>query len=192
MLGWNRLRERESSFDMLGFGKKRPVGTGPEVSTKYCTNTFSGKYPHVGLYDCRDGQVWVCKPLSGQAIRTSHARLITGCDNAMSTVWKDRFLCFWLYTPGTGQGQVLGQTLNWEEAHLLVRIDPHWDYDRQRLIPAELTSQIEQNLQRQLAHGQRILEFYREGELDYPLTLHFIGQRATDSYFAYKHIEPSR
>ena len=66
---------------MFGFGKRRedsPDEAGPSVSTKYCTGKFSGKYPHVGLYDCRARKVWVAKPLAGQAIRTSHARLITG------------------------------------------------------------------------------------------------------------------
>ena len=53
-------------------------------------------------------KVWVAKPLAGQAIRTSHARLITGSDNATSTVWKDRFLCFWFYTPNTGEGLIHG------------------------------------------------------------------------------------
>jgi hypothetical protein len=178
---------------MFGLGKKQqPSGSGPQVSTRYCMDTFSGKYPHVGLYDCREGKVWVCKPLGGQAIRTSHARLITGAENAVSTVWKDRFLCFWFYTPDTGEGQVLGQSLNWEEAHLLVRIDPHWDYDRQRLIPEQLTSQIEENLQRQFAHGLRILEFFAQCQLPYPVTLHFMGQKAIDSYFAYKRIDESR
>lgn len=175
---------------MLGFGRKQqPSSAGPQVSTRFCTDTFNGKYPHVGLYDCRDNKVWVCKPLSGQAIRTSHARLITGCENAVSTVWKDRFLCYWFYTPGTGEGQVLGQTLNWQEAHLLVRIDPHWDYDRQRLIAAEMTSQIQDNLQRQFAHGRRILEFFQECPHSYPITLHFMGQRSDDSYFAYQRID---
>src|SRR5256885_6942528 len=53
--------------------------------------------------DLKERKVWVCKPLGGQAIRTSHARLITGSDNATSTVWKDRFLCYWFYTPNTGE-----------------------------------------------------------------------------------------
>src|SRR5512133_1362434 len=102
---------------MFGFGKRHPgaadspaagVDAGPRVSTKLCTDKFNGKYPHVGLYDCRDRKVWVSRPLSGQAIRTSHARLITGAENAVSTVWKDRFLCFWFYTPNTGEGYVQG------------------------------------------------------------------------------------
>ena len=77
---------------MFGFGKRDDsCPPGPQVSTKLCTEKFNGKYPHVGLYDCRFGKIWVCKPLSGQAIRTAHARLITGADNATSTVWKDRF-----------------------------------------------------------------------------------------------------
>ena len=94
---------------MFGFGKRGdPAATaagddGPRVSTKFCTDRFNGKYPHVGLYDCKERRVWVAKPLSGQAIRTSHARLITGADNATSTVWKDRFICFWFYTPDTGE-----------------------------------------------------------------------------------------
>ena len=89
---------------MFGFRKRdEPQVAGPRVSTKFCTDKFSGKYPHVGLYDCRERKVWVAKPLGGQAIRTSHARLITGADNATSTVWKDRFICFWFYTPGTGE-----------------------------------------------------------------------------------------
>src|SRR5678810_1428362 len=93
---------------MFRFGKRDDAQpAGPRVSPKYCTDKFSGKYPHVGLYDCRERRVWVAKPLAGQAIRTSHARLITGADNATSTVWKDRFLCFWFYTPRTGEGYVL-------------------------------------------------------------------------------------
>ncbi len=178
---------------MLGFGRREPAAAdGPQVSSRYCTQTYKGNYPHVGLYDCRDDKVWVCKPLSGQAIRTSHARLITGCDNATSTVWKDRFLCFWLYTPGTGEGLVHGQRLDWEQGQLLVRIDPHWDYDRAMLIPPELTSQIQENLQRQFVHGQRVLEFYEACQLSFAITLHFIGQRADDSYFAYKRLEGTK
>ena len=126
---------------MFGFGKRQEqpdedAGSGPRVSTKFCTDSFNGKYPHVGLYDCRERKVWVAKPLSGQAIRTSHARLITGADNATSTVWKDRFLCFWFYTPRTGEGYIHGYPIDWEEGHLLVRIDAQWDYDRQRLVDA--------------------------------------------------------
>jgi hypothetical protein len=66
---------------MFGFGKRRERDgaekppQGPRVSTKLCIAKFNGKYPHVGLYDCRERKVWICKPLNGQAIRTSHARL---------------------------------------------------------------------------------------------------------------------
>ena len=59
---------------MFGFRKReQPPGepAGPRVSTKFCTEQFNGKYPHVGLYDCRARKVWVCKPLNGQAIRAS-------------------------------------------------------------------------------------------------------------------------
>jgi hypothetical protein len=175
---------------MFQFGKRDP-GEGPRVSTKLCTDRFNGKYPHVGIYDCRKRKVWVCKPLDGQAIRTSHARLITGSDNATSTVWKDRFICFWFYTPRTGEGYIHGYPIDWDEAHLLIRIDPQWDYDRQRIVPAELSHQIDENLERQIRHGEHIFDFFKHTKIDYPVNLHFIGQRATESQFYFRRFEPA-
>jgi hypothetical protein len=181
---------------MFGFGKRDTTpgqeptaAAGPRVSTKFCTDRFNGKYPHVGLYDCRERKVWVCKPLAGQAIRTSHARLITGADNATGTVWKDRFLCFWFYTPQTGEGFIHGYPIDWDEAHLLVRIDPNWDYDRQRVVPPDLEDHVNENLEKQFKHGERIFEFFRAAKLKYPVSLHFIGQRATESSFYVKRME---
>jgi hypothetical protein len=175
---------------MFKFGKRGEGGEEPRVSTKLCTDKFNGKYPHVGIYDCRDRKVWICKALNGQAIRTSHARLITGAENATSTVWKDRFICFWFYTPRTGEGYIHGYPIDWDEAHLLVRIDPQWDYDRQKLMPAELADQIEENLERQMKHGERIFDFFRHCKLVYSFNLHYIGQRATESQFYAKRFDP--
>ena len=168
---------------MFRFGKRGGHETGPRISSKLCTTKFNGKYPHVGIYDCRERKVWVAKALSGQAIRTSHARLITGADNATSTAWKDRFLCFWFYTPKTGEGFIHNYPVDWEEAHLLVRVDPEWDYDRQRIIPSHLEDQMAENLERQHRHGERIFQFFVECKLKYPFSLHFMAQRATDSMF---------
>jgi hypothetical protein len=174
---------------MFQFRKHPPTPPGPRVSTRLCTDKFNGKYPHVGLYDCRERKVWICKPLSGQAIRTSHARLITGADNAVGTVWKDRFLCFWFYTPNTGSGDINGYPIEWDEGQLLVRIDPNWDYDRQKMIPAELSDQVNENLDRQYKHGERILNFYKGSKLKYSFNLHFMGQRLVDSMFYAKRVE---
>jgi hypothetical protein len=179
---------------MFGFRRKPPgppEPAGPRVSAKLCTDRFSGKYPHVGLYDCRERKTWIAKPLAGQAIRTSHARLITGADNAVSTVFKDRFMCFWFYTPHTGTGLVHGYPVDWDEAHLLVRIDPQWDYDRQRLIPAELSDQVEKNLERQHRHGERVFGFYLESRLRYPFSLHLLGSRAAESQFYVRRFDPA-
>jgi hypothetical protein len=173
---------------MFGLGKQEDQPDA-RVSPRLCTNRFNGKYPHVGLYDCRMRQVWVCRPLAGRAIRTSHARLITGSKNAISTAWKDRFLCYWFYTPRTGDGYVHGYPIDWEEAHLLVRTDPSWDYDRQKIIPAEMEDHMNENLERQYRHAEHILEFYRACKLKYPLSLHFVGERATESQFYVRRIE---
>jgi hypothetical protein len=177
---------------MFGFGREQPSpDSPPAVSLRFCTNTFSGTYPHVGLYDCSEQKIWICKPLKGQAIRTSHARLITGgTDNAIGTVWKDRFICYWFYTPRTGEGYIHGYPIDWDEAHLMVRIDPNWDYDRKRLIASELEDQINANLERQFRIGERILDFYKRCELSYPFSLHYLGQRATDSQFYVRRVEP--
>ena len=174
---------------MFGFLKRAEQETGPRVSTRFCTDSFNGKYPHVGLYDTRARRVWVCKPLAGQAIRTSHARLITGTDNATSTVWKDRFICFWFYTPRTGEGLIHGYPIEWDEGQLLVRIDPNWDYDRQKLIPPELSDQVNDNLERQFKHGERVFDFFSKCKLLYAFNLHYIGPRATDSLFYVKRVE---
>ena len=174
---------------MFGFGKRQEQPAGPRVSTRLCTDSFNGKYPHVGLYDTRERKIWVCKPLHGQAIRTSHARLITGADNATSTVWKDRFICYWFYTPRTGEGLINGYPIDWEEGQLLVRIDPNWDYDRQRLIPPELEDQVNENLERQFKHGEKIFDFFTKSKVTYPFSLHFMGPRATDSLFYVKRFE---
>jgi hypothetical protein len=171
---------------MFGFRNRAETPAGPRISPRFCAESFNGKYPHVGIYDTADRRVWVCKPLSGQAIRTSHARLITGSDNAISTVWKDRFICFWFYTPGTGEGLIHGYPIDWEEAQLLVRIDPNWDYEHQRLIPGELEGQVNDNLERQFRHGERVFEFFGKCNLLYPFNLHYIGPRATDSLFYVK------
>ena len=181
---------------MFGFGKEKPkdaasdANGGASVSAKLCTDKFTGKYPHVGLYDCRERKVWVAKPLDGQAIRTSHAALITGTNDATGTVWKDRFICFWFYTPDTGSGLVLGYPIEWDEAHLLIRIDPLWDYDRQRLIPAELTDHVEANRERQLKHGEAIVAFFRASLLKYPFSVHYVASTAADSIFYAKRYEP--
>ncbi len=175
---------------MFGLSKgDQPVDV--QVSKRLCTDKFNGKYPHVGLYDCRARKVWISKPLGGQAIRTSHARLITGSDNATSTAWKDRFICFWFYTPQTGEGYIHGYPIDWEEAHLLVRIDPNWDYDRQQPVPPHLEDHVNANLERQFRHGDKIVEFFRLSRLKYPFSLHFVGQRAADSLFYVKRIEPT-
>jgi len=103
---------------------------------------------------------------------------------------KDRFICFWFYTPRTGEGYIHGYPIDWEEAHLLVRIDPQWDFDRLRLVPAELTDQIDENLQRQMRHGRENPGVFQSCPINYPLNLHFVGQRATESQFYARRVEP--
>jgi hypothetical protein len=86
----------------------------------------------------------------------------------------------------------MGYPIEVEEAHLLVRIDPNWDYDRQSMIPPEMQDHVNENLERQFRCGERVFEFYKKAALKYPVSLHFIGQRATDSQFYVKRIEAKK
>jgi hypothetical protein len=70
-----------------------------------------------------------------------------------------------------------------------VRIDPNWDYDRQQYIAPELEDHVNANLERQFKHGERIFAFFQNCNLKYPASLHYIGQRATDSLFYVKRFE---
>ena len=74
----------------------------------------------------------------------------------------------------------------------MVYNDPNWDYDRQQMVPAEMQDHVDENLERQFRQGEKIFEFYKKCELKYPVCLHYIGQRATDSLFYVKRIEAQR
>lgn len=194
MFGFGR-KKRESGGGaggegVSGGGRGEKGGEGPRVSTRLCTERYKGKYPHVGLYDCREGKVWVARPLDGQAIRTSHARLITGADNNTGIVWKDRFICFWFYTPHTAPADLNGYPIDDSDGHLVVRVDPNWDYDRQRLIPSELADHVDDNLARQGRHAERVLRWYVEQKVDFAVSLHLVGQRLTESRFYVRRFEP--
>src|SRR5437588_6587580 len=49
---------------MFGLGKRETPQDqsdgGPRVSAKLCSATYNGKYPTVGLYDCKSRKSWVC------------------------------------------------------------------------------------------------------------------------------------
>jgi hypothetical protein len=57
------------------------------------------------------------------------------------------------------------------------------------MILPELTDQVNENLERQFKHGERIFDFYRHAKLKYPMSLHFMGQRAAESIFYVKRVE---
>ena len=58
-----------------------------------------------------------------------------------------------------------------------------------RSVPPEMEDHVNENLERQFRCGERILEFYRACKLKYSLSLHYLGERATDSQFYVRRIE---
>ncbi len=143
----------------------------------------------MGLYDVHMRRIWVARKRWGvNPVQLSHARLITGGGQDTSTVEKDRFLCFWFHTPGTGEGTVQGQSLEWSEGHLMVRLDPFWDYFNQRFIAPTETAYTEYNINQQYRWGQRLFHAYISEQPRFPLTWHMIGPRPDDSMF---HIQRS-
>jgi hypothetical protein len=161
-----------------------------QVNKRYCASRLRVDYPHVGLFDVRTAEMWIAKKKWGVSpVRVSHARLLVGGTQDTSTINKDQFLCYWFHTPNTGEGYVQGYPVEWEEGHLLVRMDPTWNYSTCTLIPLTDTAKIEANIERQYTWGQKIFDAYVDLKPKFPLSWHMIGPRPTDSMFYIQRVE---
>ena len=147
--------------------------------------------PHVGLLDTGDLKIWIARhhPHSS-ALRVSHAQLLVGGSGATGIAEKDRFLCFWYHTPGSGEGLVHGYPIEWDEGHLMIRLDPCWDYKSQTLLRSTDHRRIEKNLDRQYAWGERIFAAYTALRPRHPVSWHLVGPRPSDSQFYIARWEP--
>ena len=160
------------------------------INHDFATDRLRLDYAHVGLYDVHMRRLWIARKRFGSnPAQVSHARLITGEADG-SAVEKDRFLCFWFHPPNTGEGLVQGQSLDWREGHLMVRLDPYWDHYNQRFLAPTERAYVEHNLNQQYRWGQRIFHAYVTKTRKFPLTWHMIGPRAEDSMFHVERIEP--
>ncbi|MHC4996228.1 MAG: hypothetical protein ACYTGQ_14385 [Planctomycetota bacterium] len=148
-------------------------------------------YPHTGLYDCVDGAIWIARKKARLSpLNVSHATLIIGGSGSTSVADKDRFLCIWFHTPNTGSGLMQGYPIEWDEAHLMVRMDPNWDYASQKLLPSTDTRRVERNIDRQYRWGERIFKAYVARKPKFPLSWHLVGPRPADSMFYVERCEP--
>lgn len=148
-------------------------------------------YAHVGLYDVKQAKPWIAKKRWNVVpVRVSHARLLVGGTQDTSTAEKDQYLCYWYHTPGTGEGYVHGYPIEWDEAHLLIRLDPNWNYATRTFIPRTDTAKIEKNINQQYAWGQRLFDMYTALKPKFPLSWHMVGPRAADSMFYIQRVEP--
>lgn len=168
---------------------------GPAINKTYATNKLSTAYPHVGLFEVDERNLWIARKKMGQdPSRVSHAKLLTAAGGNMASAEKDRFLCFWFHHPSSAPTQALGSVatasmavhgypIEWHEAHLLIRLDPTWDIANQQLIKSTDTRRIDKNIDQQYAWGEYIYSQYREVRRDHPLSWHLVGPRAQDSLF---------
>ena len=160
------------------------------INKSYCTSKLRVDYAHVGLYDVHDRQLWIARNRWGMpASRISHARLLKGGTQDTSTAEKDRYLCYWFHTPGTGEGPVHGYPIDWSEGHLIVRLNPSWSYSTQSFIPPTDTRRIEKNTEQQYTWGKTIFQAYRDLHPGFPICWHMVGPRAADSMFYVERIE---
>ncbi len=147
-------------------------------------------YAHIGVYDVCARRAFAARndaPIP--AIDQSHVGLfLDGGPDAL--VVKDRFMCHWFYPPGTRDGLVQGYSIDWREGNLLVRLEPHWSYLRQKLVPAHETAAIEANVAQQLRAAAHLLRLYGDAGLRFPLSLHMVGPRTADSLFQVERWEP--
>lgn len=164
----------------------------PKINTAFCTDKLRVDYAHVGLFDVPERHLWIAKKRWGVVpVRVSHAKLLVGGTQDTSTADKDRYLCYWFHTPGTGQGYVHGYPIEWDEGHLLIRLDPNWNYETRTFIPNSDTAKIEKNIEQQYNWGRRIFEAYASKRPPFPLSWHMVGPRAADSMFYVQRIEAS-
>ena len=162
-----------------------------EINPEYCTDELVTTYAHVGLYDAADRHAWIAKKRESQnPIRVSHARLLIGGTQDTSTISKDQFICYWFHPPHTGEGYIHGYPIEWDEGHLMVRLDPHWDFVSATFIPITDTARVEKNIDNQIQYANHLFSLYIESQPAYPLSLHLIGPRATDSMFYLKRYDP--
>ncbi len=163
------------------------------INKRHCTNRLNADYAHVGLLDVSDLSLWIARRRFGaNPIRVSHAKLLVGGDNNISVADKDRFVCYWFHTPNSGDGLVHGYPIEWDEGHLMIRLDPNWNYQAQELIRSTDAAKIEHNIDRQFAWGQRIFDAYVDCRPRFPLSFHMVGPRPTDSMFYIQRVEAQR
>ncbi len=161
------------------------------IDRRHSTDKIRVDYPHVGLFDTDEGRLWIARKKWGTSpVRVSHAKLLVGGTQDTSTINKDHFLCYWFHTPGSGEGNVHGYPIEWDEGHLLVRLDPNWDYRGRKLIRSEHAARVEKNIDQQYKWGRRIFERYVAKKPDYPIAWHMVGPRPTDSMFYVERVEP--
>lgn len=170
------------------------------IDPDHGTDRIRVDYAHIGLFDVQERRLWIARPAQGlDALRLSHARLlrdsgggagaVTAHAGEVSTVEKDRFVCYWFHTPHTGQGYVQGYPIEWEEGHLIVRLEPNWNYLARKFIPPTDTARIEKNIEQQYAWARRIFDAYVARRPSFALSWHMIGPRATDSMFYIRRVE---
>ena len=174
---------------------------GPAINKSFATQKLSSAYPHVGLYDVGERELWIAKKKLGQdPSKVAHAKLLSAGGGNMANAEKDRFLCFWFHHPDSAPTQALGSVatasmavhgypIEWHEAHLLVRLDPTWDIANQCLIKSTDTRKIDRNIDQQYAWGEQIFNHYRQLKNEHPLSWHLVGPRAKDSLFYVERVE---
>jgi len=170
---------------------RRAVSEPRRINKSFCTDQIRVDYAHVGLFDVESRTCWIAKKRWGVVpVRVSHARLLVGGGQDTSTAEKDKFLCYWFHTPGTGEGYVHGYPVDWDEGHLLIRLDPNWNYKTREFIPNHEPAKIDRNIDQQFNWGQRIFDQYVAQGPKFPLSWHMIGPRPVDSMFYVQRMEP--
>ena len=161
------------------------------INKTYGSLTLSTAYAHVGLFDVASSQIWIAKKRWGNdPSKVSHARMLKGGTAQSGVADKDRFVCFWFHPPNSGEGPVHGYPIEWDEAHLLIRLDPNWSYTNQAFVPHTDPRRVEKNTDQQFAWGEKIFAAYQKAGLRHPTSYHMVGPRASDSMFYVQRMEP--
>lgn len=157
----------------------------PRLNLSYADTRLTLAYSHAGLYDVRTGGFCIARRrlLGPRPEQISHARMLCGGGQDVSTAEKDHFLCYWFRKPGEGSETIQGQRLADDRGHLVVRLDPAWNHHAGELVAREHQARYERNLAQQFRWGQTIHRAYSKLEPSFPLSMHMVCDDAAESMF---------
>jgi hypothetical protein len=141
----------------------------PAVLPHYTTNSFSGGYTHVGLYDVAEKRLLVPR----FAAAKGHASLLSDGNT-------DRYLKFEFYLPSQAPRRFAVHDAARADAHLVFHFILDWSYSRQCRISPFDERRLAANAREQERYAAAVMRCYRESRLAHGVLVHHLVWAAAE------------